>query len=291
MSTQSVDTHPDAERVLIDLIRKAPVERRFRLVQSLTQSTLWANIRSWQERYAGNTEREAAVRFVSFLYGEALAQHVQAALERQKHWHVQPIDLATVAHSVLRACERIEAPCYLGGSIASSLHGMQQMAQDIDLLAELDEQNLFAFLAPLERDFLFEKSTIREAVRRRVPFSLLHLDSLAKVDIIVPRCTAFDASLSQLVTRYVLDERYPPFPVASASEMILFKLRRFRLVSLVRTDGMRDDAEWNDIVSMIKVQGSNLDVELLAEWARTLDVAETWRQALKDAGRHETSSV
>ncbi|GHO76947.1 hypothetical protein KSD_47180 [Ktedonobacter sp. SOSP1-85] len=47
MSTQSVDTHPDAERVFIDLIRKAPVERRFRLVQSLTQSTLWANIRSW----------------------------------------------------------------------------------------------------------------------------------------------------------------------------------------------------------------------------------------------------
>lgn len=26
MSTQSVDTHPDAERVFIDLIRKAPVE-------------------------------------------------------------------------------------------------------------------------------------------------------------------------------------------------------------------------------------------------------------------------
>ncbi|EFH85715.1 hypothetical protein [Ktedonobacter racemifer] len=160
MSMQSVDTHPDAERVFIGLIRKAPVERRFRLVQSLTQSTLWANIRSWRERYAGNTEREAAVRFVSFSYGKALAQHVQAALEKQEHWHLQPMDLASVARSVFQACERIEVPCYLGGSIASSLHGMQQVAQDIDPLVELDEQNLSAFLAPLERDFLFEKNSI-----------------------------------------------------------------------------------------------------------------------------------
>ncbi|WP_201390156.1 hypothetical protein [Ktedonobacter sp. SOSP1-85] len=52
---------------------------------------------------------------------------------------------------------------------------------------------------------------------------------------------------------------------------------------------MSDDAEWNDIVGMIKVQRVNLGVELLAGWARALDVAETWRQALKVAGRDETS--
>ncbi|WP_201384993.1 hypothetical protein [Ktedonobacter sp. SOSP1-85] len=52
---------------------------------------------------------------------------------------------------------------------------------------------------------------------------------------------------------------------------------------------MRDDEEWNDIVGMLKMQGANLDVELLAEWAQTLDVAETWRQALKDAELDETS--
>ncbi|WP_201377448.1 hypothetical protein [Ktedonobacter sp. SOSP1-52] len=38
---QSVDTHHDDERVFIDLIHKAPVERRFRLVQSLTQRMPW----------------------------------------------------------------------------------------------------------------------------------------------------------------------------------------------------------------------------------------------------------
>jgi hypothetical protein len=31
---------------------------------------------------------------------------------------------------------------YLGGSIASSLHGMQQVAQDIDLIVDLSNQNL-----------------------------------------------------------------------------------------------------------------------------------------------------
>jgi hypothetical protein len=40
MKTQSVDTHPEAERIMIKLIRRAPLSKRFRLVQSLTQSTL-----------------------------------------------------------------------------------------------------------------------------------------------------------------------------------------------------------------------------------------------------------
>ena len=40
---------------------------------------------------------------------------------------------------------------------------------------------------------------------------------------------------------------------------------------------MRDDARWNDIVGMLKVQGPDLDLVLLEQWAGTLDVADTWR--------------
>ncbi|GHO65101.1 hypothetical protein KSC_039930 [Ktedonobacter sp. SOSP1-52] len=123
MSTQSVDTLPDAEWVFIDLIRKQ----------------LW---------------RGCGTLCLVLVWG-VLAQHVQVVLERQERWHLQPIDLASVVRSVLQACERIEVPSYFGGSIASSLHGMQQVAQDIDLLAGLDEQTLPAFLALLEHDFLF----------------------------------------------------------------------------------------------------------------------------------------
>ena len=81
MRTQSIDTHPETERVMVELIRRAPMSKRFRLVQALTQSALWSNIQVWRESHRESSEQEAAVHIVSCRYGAAMAQRVQAALE------------------------------------------------------------------------------------------------------------------------------------------------------------------------------------------------------------------
>jgi hypothetical protein len=284
MTTQSVDTHPEAERIMIDVIRKAPMSKRFRLVQSLTQSALWSSMHAWQERHREVSEQEAALRYVSCSSGTTLAQRVQAALEMREQWHVQPADLVTVMLPVLGVFGELSAPSYLGGSIASSVHGMQQMAQDVDLVVDLPPHMLSSLLALLEQHFVLDTVEARRAVRERGSFPLIHLDSLMKVDVILPQADGFDTAMHQLISLYTLDERYPPFRVASACEMILFKLRRYQRDERSRTDGMRDDAEWNDIVGMLKVQGPDLDLVLLDCWAGTLDVADTWRRALADAG-------
>jgi hypothetical protein len=61
MRTQSIDTHPEAERMMIELIRGAPMSKRFRLVQSLMQSALWSSFHAWRERHREASEQEAAV--------------------------------------------------------------------------------------------------------------------------------------------------------------------------------------------------------------------------------------
>ena len=93
MRTQSIDTQPEAERVMIELIRRAPMSKRFRLVQSLTQGALWSSFHAWRERHRETSEREAALYVVSTYYGASLAQCVQEALEKCESWHAQPIDL------------------------------------------------------------------------------------------------------------------------------------------------------------------------------------------------------
>ena len=66
--------------------------------------------------------------------------------------------------------------------------------------------------------------------------------------------------------------------------MILFKVQRYQRGEQARTDGMQDDAEWNDILGMLKVQGPDLDLPLLEEWAGARGMTDTWRRALVDAG-------
>lgn len=52
----------------------------------------------------------------------------------------------------------------------------------------------------------------------------------------------------------------------------------------LRKDGMRDDAGWNDIMGMLKVQGVRLDFSLLERYSKTLNIMDVWRVVLTDAG-------
>ena len=270
MKTQSIDTHPETERVLIELIRRAPESERFRLVQSLTQSALWSSFHAWRERHREASEREAAVQVVSTCYGTGLARWVQDALGRRESYQMQPIDLMAAILPAVRAFDRLGISSYLAGSIASSLHGMQQLAQDIDLVVELPVSFVASLLALLKPSYALDEDAMREAALGRTPCSLIHLDTLLKVDVIPPRPSPYETAMRQLVA---LDVRYPPVQVASVYEMLLFKLDRYQRDARSRSDGLRDDGEWNDILGMLKVQGPALDRALLERWACALDGA------------------
>jgi len=77
MRTLSPDTSYKAERVLIDLICKAPVFRRLQLVNSLIKTTRQL---SWQgicERYSNESMEVRIKRFIFLLYkDESLAEKI-----------------------------------------------------------------------------------------------------------------------------------------------------------------------------------------------------------------------
>ena len=170
MTAQSVDTQPEAERIMIDVIRKAPMSKRFRLVQSLTQSTRWASLRAWRVHHPEVDEQEAAIGYLSCSYGPALAQRVRAALGMRERWHVQPTDLVSAMLPALKVFDELGASSYLGGSVASSLHGMQQLAQDVDLVVDLPRHRLLPLLALLGQHYVLDEEGALEAVRERASF-------------------------------------------------------------------------------------------------------------------------
>jgi hypothetical protein len=266
------------------MIRKAPVSKRFEFVRSMTQNTIWANIHHWQGNHPEASEQEVLVSFVSFSYGPALAELMQAALKMRKQQQMQPADLIAAMTPAIEVLDQLAIPSYLAGSVASSLYGMQQVPQDIDLVADLHACQVESLVLLLQQKYVFEKSAIQAAVVQRTSFPLIHVDSLLKVDVILPKSCPFDERMQQLVELHSLDEAYVPFRVASPYEMISFKLYRYYQDEQSRTDGMVNDAEWNDIVGMLKVQGTDLNLALLERWAETLHMTDAFNRALVDAG-------
>ena len=84
MRTQSMDTSPEAERVQIELLRKAPISKRFALIEAWSQFLIEANKQSIRRMYPNASEEEIGIIFVANNYGQALADRLRADLARRK---------------------------------------------------------------------------------------------------------------------------------------------------------------------------------------------------------------
>jgi hypothetical protein len=84
MKTQSADTHPSAEAVQIQLLRKAGSAKRAWLMRSLSQTMLRLSRRTIRQANPDLNEQELDLLFVKHCYGDELAQRLRIYLNREK---------------------------------------------------------------------------------------------------------------------------------------------------------------------------------------------------------------
>jgi hypothetical protein len=94
----------------------------------------------------------------------------------------EPIEVTLAVTSVL---ERLEVEYVVGGSLATSLHGIPRATLDVDVVADLRMAHLDPFVAALKESFFVDADMVREAIRRRSTFNILHLATIFKVDVFV----------------------------------------------------------------------------------------------------------
>jgi len=80
------------------------------------------------------------------------------------------------------------------------------------------------------------------------------------------------------VRKITLVEGEQPVPVLSPEQMILLLFEAFK-----RSNERADDL-WYDLLGMVKVQGTDLDMPFLTQQAALLGVSELLARALVDAG-------
>jgi len=83
MMTQSIDTHPKAEKVLISLIRKASPARKLSQVRSLSRVMIQLSKRAIARANKNVDEQEVDLIFVAHHYGSSLAERLRQYLEEK----------------------------------------------------------------------------------------------------------------------------------------------------------------------------------------------------------------
>ena len=86
MITQSVDTNPEVERVLISLLRKLSTEERLSRVLQFSSSIINLSKRAIARANPDLSEDERNILFVRYHYGDELANKLKQYL-KQKDIH------------------------------------------------------------------------------------------------------------------------------------------------------------------------------------------------------------
>ena len=76
MRTQSPDTSPEAERVLIELLRQAPAWRRLQLADRMSSTARNLGMAGLRARHPGASDAELRRRFADIHLGPELAAKV-----------------------------------------------------------------------------------------------------------------------------------------------------------------------------------------------------------------------
>jgi hypothetical protein len=183
---------------------------------------------------------------------------------------VDPIAVAAVVVGVL---ERLGISNTIGGSIAASFAGEPRSTVDIDVVASVGEGQVAALVAALSPDFCVDEEAVRRAVRTRSSFNLIHTATMLKVDIFVAGGTPLDEE--QLARRlWIRLGDGVELPIHPPEDILLQKLRWFQL------GGGVSDRQWRDVIGIVRVQGSKLDIAYLQRQAPLLGVTGLLAQAL-----------
>jgi hypothetical protein len=166
----------------------------------------------------------------------------------------------------VRQIEELGLPYAIGGSMASSVYGTPRFTRDVDIVVDLPIEKVSAFVARFPvADFYIDEAVIREAVRERSQFNIIHHASGVKVDIYIPADTIQRNQIKRarrLVSESGEASYSPP------EELIIMKLEYWRYGQTQR--------HLEDIVNLLYGLEGDVDFSMIEPEVQKRGLQEPW---------------
>ncbi len=181
---------------------------------------------------------------------------------------------------VTQTLEQIGIPYAVGGSLASSLHGVMRSTLDVDILADMKLEHIQPLVTALSKEFYADDEMMREAIEQHGSFNLIHYETAFKVDIFIRKLRLFDQmQLERRRPAVIATDPEQSVYVASPEDTILAKLEWYRM------GGEASDRQWRDTLGVLKTRQGELDLAYLQKWAGELKVADLLERLLQETGQ------
>jgi hypothetical protein len=266
------DTSPEAARVLMEAYRKMQPGKKWLLLGETYQDARILHAAGMRFRQPNATESEIQEAWLAIHLGP---NHPKPHRETTLN---EPVPNLRGLREVVAIFTALGIPYALGGSMASSLYGIARYTRDGDLTVEPfpgKEAQLAAAFGP---DYYLSLPAIQDAIRQRASFNIINTSTGFKVDAFVCKDQPYERSAMSRRVAFVLpEEPKQPIFVHSPEDVVLFKLRWYRLGNQI------SQQQWSDVLGILQIQREKLDDAYLDHWAKELDVADLLARARQEA--------
>ena len=181
-----------------------------------------------------------------------------------------------VAFQVFDVLDSLGCRYHLGGSYASSIHGIPRQTHDTDIVCDLQQGDADRFVAEIADDFYCDRARIAQAISRGSSFNLVHLKTGVKIDLIQKGQDRYDSEELERSQMLELGDPSRSVPVKTAEDTILRKLEWYR------QGGEVSDRQWGDVLGILRTQNDRLDLDYLRSRSETLGVEDLLASALEE---------
>ena len=182
-----------------------------------------------------------------------------------------------VALEAAGALERLGVEFHLGGSLASSIHGVPRATLDADFVAALQTGQGRRLCDELGKGFYADPLAIESAIVRKGSFNVIHLSTMFKVDVFVAGESPFSRTSFARSVPQPIGPAGSCLRVATPEDTVLHKLLWYRKGDQVSS------RQWMDLVGVLEVQQEGLDLEYLRRWASELELLVLLEKAMTEA--------
>ena len=265
-----LDTSAEAQRVWHETFRRMPVDGKVRLLRQTFADARTLHAAGYRCSHPGADRRAVHNHWLAMHFDlEPSMQGIPSMAEELSN--------LDVLREVLSVFARLNIPHALGGSMASSLHGVARFTLDADVAADPFPDKIGAFVTSFGPAYYVSEPAIEDAHRQRSSFNLIHTVAGFKVDVFVRPDAPFEESAMLRRQSISLGDAATPIAVLSPEDVVLFKLRWFRLGNETARQ------QWEDVLGVLRTQAGKLDQEYLRKWATDLAIGDLLEKALQDA--------
>ncbi len=174
--------------------------------------------------------------------------------------------------------DKLDISYAIGGSKASSIYGEVRFTQDTDMTVQPFSTVADKLYNMLKDDFYISEQTMYQALESCGSFNIIHFETTFKMDIFIAGNDDFERQLLARGRKIELgDFNEKPLSFVSPEDIILLKLRWYNQAGCI------SERQWSDVLSVLSVQGKNLDYEYIYKWAAKLGLNELVKRAISQA--------